>query len=146
MAEKLQQKWTEAQIKYINFVARGRRNKRGEKKSEEQFAKALGVDRTTLWRWTQLEGFGEALFLATQKELQPLLPALSRAVSGKAFGQDKFKKIDIPAANLAIKLMGVTLEKRETKVQADIKGEMTHEHSFAGMSDEDLQKIIQGES
>jgi hypothetical protein len=139
MTDKMQGNWTEPQLKYIQFLARGKKNRKGEARTEDQFAKSIGVDFSTLWRWKQKDGFAEALLDATQRELAPLLPSLSNAVTGKAFGEARFKNIDIPAANLAIKLMGVaerTQIKAEQKVEANIK------HDFSRMEDADLDQII----
>lgn len=133
--------WTENQIKYIHFLARGKQDKHGRTFTEDEFAKIIGVDFSTLWRWKQKDGFAEALLIATQKELAPYLPSISRGLIGKAGGNKKFKNIDVPAANLAIKLMGVVLEKSqvESKVDAEIKADVT----LKPMSDAELDAIIQ---
>jgi hypothetical protein len=62
MTEKTQQQWTAEQFKYIQFVARGNKTINGDDRTEEQFAKAIGVDRVTLWRWSKLPGFRLAVF------------------------------------------------------------------------------------
>lgn len=62
MAEKMSQTWTEKQEKYIGFVARGNKTLKGEDRTDEQFAAAIGVDRKTLWRWSRLAGFRLAVF------------------------------------------------------------------------------------
>lgn len=138
-----QQVWEPLQIKYADFVARGKTNRAGEKFSEEEFAKIIGVNRTTLWRWTQLPGWGELLLSSVQKELRPHLPGLSKMIVGKAAGKREFKDIDIPAANLAIKLMGVLVERQkiESIVDAKVEASMT----FNKVEDAELDAIISGE-
>lgn len=134
-----QESWTENQMKFINFLARGKTDKDGNEFTEGQFAKIIGVDQATLWRWKHLDGFGEALLEATRKELQPHLPKLSKAILAKAAGNSKFKNIDIPAANLVIKLMGVA-ERTESKLEARVDANVT----LTGKTDEALEAIIQG--
>lgn len=143
MAEKMQGKWTEPQLKYIGFLARGKTDKKGNQRTEEQFAQALGVDFSTLWRWKQSDGFAEALLEATQRNLAPLLPSLSNAVTGKAFGEKRFKNIDIPAANLAIKLMGVA-EKRAVRAEQEVQHSGRIGVDLSAKSNEELMAIIAG--
>jgi transcriptional regulator with XRE-family HTH domain len=143
MADKMQGKWTEPQLKYIQFLARGKKNRKGEQRTEEQFAEAIGVDFSTLWRWKQKDGFAEALLEATQRELAPLLPSLSNAVTGKAFGEKRFKNIDIPAATLAIKLMGVA-ERRAVKSEAEVQHSGRIGVDLTTKSDAELDAIING--
>lgn len=140
---KTQGQWTDQQKKYIDFLARGKKDKLGNDKTEQQFADVTGVDFATLWRWKQKDGFAEALLEATQRNLAPLLPSLSNAVTGKAFGEPRFKKIDIPAATLAIKLMGVA-ERRQVKADVENQHSGTIGVELSHKSDEELDKIIQG--
>lgn len=145
MASEMQGKWSEAQLKYIGFLARGKKTKKGVAKTEEQFAAAIGVDFSTLWRWKQKDGFAEALLEATQRELAPLLPSLSNAVTGKAFGEARFKNIDIPAANLAIKLMGVA-ERRQVDAKQAVEHSGRIGVDLSTKSDEELMAIVNGAS
>lgn len=85
----LQQKWTDDQLKYVEFVARGKKNLQGERRSDEYFAKSIGVNRTTLWRWQCLDGFAEAVFELSLRSLVPYLPSLNVAMLGKAVGSKK---------------------------------------------------------
>lgn len=88
---KTQHKWDERQLKYANFVARGKTNINGERKSDEEFAKALGVDRTTMWRWTQQEGWAELLLECSLKFLASQIPAMNLAMVAKSRGDKRFK-------------------------------------------------------
>jgi transcriptional regulator with XRE-family HTH domain len=109
MSEVLQQKWTEAQLKYIQFVARGKRTRQGEKRTDEQFASAIGVDRVTLWRWRSIEGFNKAVFDEILRENVHYLPDLVKAQM--AGGMKKGKGGDTPAATLILKSYQLLLDK-----------------------------------
>lgn len=76
MAEKTQDLLSEKQIKYIQFLARGKKTKQGERRTEEQFAEAIGVNASTTYRWRELPGFAEALFQETIKQRLHHLPTL----------------------------------------------------------------------
>lgn len=89
MSAKLEHRWTPQQIKYIEFVSRGKTNLKGEKRTDDEFAKAVGVGRTTLWRWQNEDGFAEAIFEQSLKNLIPYLPSLNVAMLGKASGSKK---------------------------------------------------------
>lgn len=67
---------TDQQLKYIQFLARGKRNKAGDKRTEEQFAIALGVHPSTPYRWRELPGFAEALFEETIRQRLHYIPTL----------------------------------------------------------------------
>lgn len=76
---KTQQGFTEDQYKYLRYVARGRKDIAGNSYTEEQFAKAIGVDRTTTYRWRGIPGFAQVLFEEILKENMHYLPQLVQA-------------------------------------------------------------------
>lgn len=119
--QKTSQKWTDSQLKYAAFVARGNRNLQGEKRTEGQFADAVGVDRRTLWRWRQLPGFKylvlDLIIAENLHDMTDLLAAQRAKARGqKIFGTDskgrKYElKPDVPAFNAITKLFGLTQDK-----------------------------------
>jgi hypothetical protein len=86
-----QQGWSELQIKYADFVARGKTTLTGERKTDEEFAQAHGINRTTMWRWTQQDGWPALLMDRSLKWLASQIPAMNRAQVGKANGEKKYK-------------------------------------------------------
>lgn len=151
MADKMQQKWTNQQIKHQQFVARGKTNKKGEPRTDEQFAKAIGVDRTTLWRWSQLPGYSQAILdIIVKEQVIPDLPImingqrqLARGVTPMAKdskGNKKVLKPNTQAFNALMKLLGmVTPQLIETTVEHSGSIDMT------GKTDEELEAIVRGE-
>jgi hypothetical protein len=98
---KMSQTWTEQQEKYISFVARGKKTLSGEDRTDEEFAKAIGVDRKTLWRWRKLPGFAAAVFDEVLQENLHYLPNLMK--SQLAGGIKKGKGGETPAATLILR-------------------------------------------
>jgi hypothetical protein len=62
METKNRDKWSEKQIKYIQFLGRGKKGKDGTSFTNEQFARAIGVNPDTLYTWKKLSGFTQAVF------------------------------------------------------------------------------------
>ena len=134
--------WTAEQIKFLNFLARGKTNIDGEKRTMEQFSKAIGVHPATLYRWQELPGFAEALLEASLRRIAPTLPAITNGLTGKAAGDKRFKNIDTPAATLVLKLYGALTDKQKVESEVNATTEITHK--FANMPDDELDKIIAG--
>lgn len=92
MSEKVNKPWDERQMQYADFVARGKTTKAGEKRSDEDFAQAIGVNRTTLWKWTNIDGWPELLLDRSLKYLSGQIPAMNVAMVAKARGNKKYEK------------------------------------------------------
>lgn len=140
-------------MKLIRFVGRGKKNKKGERRTMQQFADTLGVHRDTLYDWLALPGFKMSIVEYSISQHAHDIPALvsgqmAVAKGQKYYGQTKDGKVieltpNTPAFNAVMKLMGAT-DKVESEVIADIKGEHTVTHQFSAMTDQQLQAIIQG--
>ena len=151
MADKMLQKFTPQQQKYIQFVARGKTNKKGERRSDEQFAQAIGVARQTLWRWMQLPGFSQAVLDQIVKDqIIPDLPLmingqrqLARGITPTAIdkkGKRKVLKPNTQAFNALMKRLAmVTPQVIESTVEHSGSIDMT------GKTDEELEAIVRGE-
>ena len=161
MASEMQQPWTEQQLKHINFVARGKTNKKGEKRTDEEFAEAIGVDRVTLWRWMQLPGYRQAIIDAKLADRMGDIAEAIDAHAAKAKGADvymmvkdrngnkKKKKLnpDVQSFREITKLTGITVNhKVDADVKSEVKGEHVVTHRFDGLSDEQLLAIANGEA
>lgn len=107
--QELQQKQDELLQKYIEFVARGKRNKQGERRTDEQFADAIGVNRTTLWRWSKHPSFNKAVFDEILRQNVHHLPDLVK--SQMVGGIKKGKGGETPAATLILKSYQLLLDK-----------------------------------
>lgn len=59
---KMSDKWTEQQEQYIRFLARGKKDQAGNEYTEAEFAKFIGVNERTTYRWRLLDGFAQAVF------------------------------------------------------------------------------------
>lgn len=92
MSEKTIDSWTETQIKYARFLSRGKTTLSGEKRTNEQFAEAIGVGVATLYRWKELEGFMHLVFEMTMKDLVDDLPMMVKSIKAKAVGQTLYYK------------------------------------------------------
>lgn len=139
MSQTTQQKWDDRQIKYAAFVARGKQDRLGEQLTDSDFAEIVGVDRTTLWRWTQLPDWGQLLFEQVQIELRRSLPVLAKGLAAKATGHNKFKNWDVPAANTVIKLMGIAEKHQvESTVDARVEANVTYQEKSEAELDEML--------
>lgn len=103
---KTQEKWTDAQIKYAQFLARGKKTIGGIKRSNEEFAKAIGVNAATLYRWKMQDGFMALVFELDMRELVDDLPQMRQAVKASVLGQElsyvngKGKTIKLKPANV----------------------------------------------
>lgn len=84
-----QEKWTDQQIKYIQFLARGKKDLHGRSYTEGEFAKIMGVDFSTIWRWKQKDGFAKVLFEASMKEVAVYLPEMIKAQAAAGLKKGK---------------------------------------------------------
>ena len=106
---KIQEKWSPQQLKYINFLGRGKTTLNGEKKTNEDFAKAINVNASTLYEWKKLPGFKEAVFQAALADNLDHLPMLLK--SQMAGGVKKGKGGETPAATLILKAYQLLFDK-----------------------------------
>lgn len=86
MSEKSQEKWTETQIRYINFLGRRKKTKSGAKSTNEKFAEAHGINPSTLYDWKKLPGFKlavlEAMVAEDLDDLGDMLSAMKAEAKG----------------------------------------------------------------
>lgn len=117
--------FTEKQEQFIRFLGRGKRDVNGNKYSNEEFAKLIGVHFTTLYDWKQLPGFSQAVFEYSMKELAEHIPELNQAVMMKAVGIEpkKRKAADIPAY-LALMRQASLLKSDKQDVNQNMSGEV----------------------
>lgn len=115
---------TPDQYKYLEWVAtpKGLRSP----KTVLLFAKSIGVDRTTLWRWTKIPDFQKEYRLAGRSLLENELPDIYAALVKAATGGD------VPAIKLALEVSGEYVPKQ--KLDMD----------FSKLSDDELQRIAEG--
>lgn len=94
---KTRESWTENQLKYIEFLGRGKVDKLGDSYTKEEFAKAIGVNPDTLYRWQKLPGFRVAVFEASLGDIVDRIPAMNKIMAGKAMGLKSAKSGDTQA-------------------------------------------------
>jgi hypothetical protein len=90
--------FTVDQLKYLEWVATPKAAR--EQKTLTAFAKKIGVDRTTLWRWSSVPQFREAVLQAARSYLKDELPEIYGALADRAKGGD------VPAIKLALEVSG----------------------------------------
>ena len=88
---------TPQQIEFIEYVARGRRTLEGKKQSRETFAKKLGVDRSTLYRWqADIPDFWVQVHTRMNTDLMAHVPDVILAM------RDRALEGDVAAAKLVL--------------------------------------------
>lgn len=97
--------WTPDQALYLEWVATPKELR--EQKTVLAFSKRIGVDRTTLWRWSNLPGFRDAVLSATRNYLKDELPEIFSALAKRA------KQGDVPAIKLALEVSGEYTPKQD---------------------------------
>ncbi len=73
-AQQLQPKWTPKQRLYQEWLALPHHLRRP--KLQDDFAKEIGVDRATLWRWTQKPGFQDAVYSSLRESMRRDVPEM----------------------------------------------------------------------
>lgn len=77
---KTQYRWTPDQIRYQHWLALSKYERQPH--TQELFAKSIGVDAATLWRWTQKPGWDETVtqiaFSALRRHVPEVFAALVR--------------------------------------------------------------------
>lgn len=134
----------ELRKKWILFLARGKRNKKGERRTIEQFAQAIGVNPNTLYEWRREPGFMQELLEETIAEHAGDLPDMISAHSSQAKGAEAFyldskgnrKKLspDVQSFRELMKLWGLTVDRTQ------VEGSITHKWSEA--PDDELDRAI----
>lgn len=96
---------TPEQYKYLEWVAtpKGLR----KPKTVAAFAKTLGADRTTLWRWSKTEAFRKEFRQAGRSLLENELPDIYAALAKAAV------EGDVPAIKLALEVSGEFVPKQD---------------------------------
>ena len=115
---------TPDQYKYLEWVAtpKSLRNP----KTVLAFAKSIGVDRVTLWRWSKIPNFKQEFREAGRSVLEVELPNIYAALAKAASNGD------VPAIKLALEVSGEYVPKQ--KLDMD----------FSKLSDDELQRIAEG--
>lgn len=118
-------KFTEKQEQFIRFLGRNKKDVNGNKYTNEEFAKLIGVHYTTLYDWKQLPGFSQAVFDYSIRELAEHIPGLNEAVMMKAAGIEpkKRKSADIPAY-LALMRQASLLKSDKSDINQNMSGEL----------------------
>jgi putative insertion element HTH domain-containing protein len=92
---------TPQQERFIDFVASGQLNLDLKRRSYEEFAKSLGVDRTTLYNWRKtIPGFWDKVASRSNSIVDRRLPKIMNALLAKAL------KGDVAAAKLLLNQAG----------------------------------------
>ena len=100
--------WTPEQLNYMSILADPT-----ETRTDEEIAKAVGVDRKTLWNWKQIDGFCDEAYNILKKNLSGKL--------GKVFGGllKRAEHGDTNASRLILEAIG------KLKVQGTKEGDKT---------------------
>lgn len=119
---KSQEKWSEVQIKYINFLGRRKKTKSGVKSSNEKFAEAHGINPSTLYDWKKLPGFKlavlEAMVAEDLDDLGDMLTAMKAEAKGVEItyehkGKTKTAKPNVNAFRELTKAWGLAVERHD---------------------------------
>lgn len=81
------QTWKPEQLKYIRFLAAGRRDTTGRLWTNDEYAKVLGVSPQTLSRWKADVRFRMAILDETMGRFSDFIPAMVSAQTKKAMGK-----------------------------------------------------------
>jgi len=101
--------WTAKQLKYMEMLADPENFK-----TKQQMAEELGVNRTTLWDWQNLEGFNEAVYERAMFYLNARLPKILKSLGGSS------ERGNVEAIKLALLHCGKLKEKVEQEVKVVI--------------------------
>lgn len=115
---------TVEQVQYLEWVATPKVLRKP--KTVAAFATSIGVDRTTLWRWSIIPAFRKELSRAARSLLHSELPAIYDALAQAAIAKD------VSAIRLALEVSGEYVPKQ--KIDLD----------FTQLSDDELQRIAAG--
>lgn len=92
---------TPQQQEFIDFVASGQRGLDLRKKSYQEFAESIGVDRSTLYNWrNSIQGFWDLVAERSDTVLSCRVPQILNAMLAKAL------KGDVAAAKLLLNQAG----------------------------------------
>lgn len=80
ITEKTREKYTAAQILYIDFLGSGQINEDGKRISKEEFAKIVQVNPDTLYTWQKINGFWSDVVAATERLMLKRYPKWIRAM------------------------------------------------------------------
>ena len=104
--------FTPDQRKYLDWVAtpKSLRNP----KTVDLFAKSIGVDRTSLWRWSKLPGFTEEVAQSGRSYLKSELGEIFGALVKRALDGD------VQAIKLALEVSGEYTPKQKVDLDIDV--------------------------
>lgn len=151
MAGKTVGKWSDKQLKYIQFLARGKKNLKGERRTKEQFAAAIGVHWTRLYEWQKMPGFKYALLEATIAVHADDLPEMIQSHVAEAKGIERFYTYKDPKTGKIkrkqytpnvqslreiLKLSGLMIDRSEVENTGEIS------HKWGEMPDDELDRAI----
>lgn len=117
--------FTADQRKYLDWVAmpKSMRNP----KTVDLFAKSIGVDRTSLWRWSKLPGFAEEVARSGRDYLKSELSEIFGALVKRALDGD------VQAIKLALEVSGEYTPKQKVDLDIDV----------TKLSDDELRAIAE---
>ncbi len=99
--------FTTEQRQYLEWVATPKIMR--SPKTLELFAKSIGVDRTTLWRWSKMDGFSEQVIQSGRQYLRSEMGEIYSALVKRAV------EGDVKAIKLALEVVGEYTPKQEIK-------------------------------
>lgn len=102
MSEKI---WSPEQLRFIEWLATPKRDR--APKTQQLFAREIGVNQDTLTDWKKMTGFRDDVFNATHQYLKSEMPEIMGALARKA------KAGDVPAIKLATQLEGMLIERAD---------------------------------
>lgn len=114
--------FTPKQLKAIELLAQP------GKKTLDDIARELDIDKTTLWRWRRVEAFQKAVTDLAYSCLKDELPKVYKALADKAINGN------VKAMELLLKYAGNFIEKVETKVSGDL--------DIGGITDAELERQL----
>ena len=127
--------WTADQIEYQEFLATGKRDENGVKRTKEWFAKnVIQGDVSKLYDWQRLPGWDEAVLDRVPSRLVQFVPELDQVQLEKA------RKGDNESYRMILARIGrpiVTRQRIESKQEVEL-----HHNPFAGLSDEEVDERL----
>lgn len=97
--------WTAAQFKFIEWLSVPKKLRKP--KTQDAFAKEIGVDPSTLWYWKRLPGFQDEVSRLCREMLKDNITDIYAALINKAIDGD------VPAIKLAMEMTREYIPRQE---------------------------------